>query len=237
MTTRNRGKEGSDDRLFGDPQMQHKITEATKDMCYLLTRGFAEKSSLQIVGNRYKLNTRQQKALLGMSASEQSIQSRKEQSVTIQELKDETIAIDGFNLLILLESILSGAYIFKGLDGFYRDIGSVHGSYKRVQKTEEAIILVGQILNQLKVREVLWFFDAPVSNSGRLKTLLGQLAQVHQFSWQIHLDNNPDQVLAQCNHIVITSDAWILDRAKRNFNLPNFLIGEKIASINLISTE
>ena len=69
MTTRNRGKEASDDRLFGDSIMQQKIKEAAKDMKYLLSRGFAEKSSLQLVGNRYRLNARQQKALQGMRLS------------------------------------------------------------------------------------------------------------------------------------------------------------------------
>ncbi|MFC4635101.1 DUF434 domain-containing protein [Dokdonia ponticola] len=53
MTTRNRGKEGRDDLLFGDPKMRLKIKEAVTDVSYLLSRGFAEKSSVQLVGNRY----------------------------------------------------------------------------------------------------------------------------------------------------------------------------------------
>lgn len=234
MPTRNRGKEASDDRLFGDPKMQQKLQEAARDMYYLLSRGFAEKSSLALVGNRYRLNARQQKALLGMSAGKQHIEKRNKQSVLPSDLSDQSLVIDGFNLLIVIESALSGAYVFKGLDGYYRDISGVHGTYKRVQKTEEAIVLIGNTIKELEVRSVSWYFDAPVSNSGRLKTKLRELAQEHQFPWDIHLVNNPDKVLATSEDIIVSSDAWILDRANQNLNLGAFLIEKFIKEANIV---
>ncbi|MDH7446139.1 DUF434 domain-containing protein [Aquimarina sp. 2201CG14-23] len=234
MTTRNRGKEASDDRLFGDPKMQKKLKEGAKDMCCLLSRGFAEKSSLQLVGNRYRLNARQQKALQGMSASKQQILLRAEKGISTDNLKCKTVAIDGFNLLIILESAMSGAYVFKGLDGYYRDVSGVHGTYKRVKKTKAAVLLIGNILQELGVNYVHWYFDAPVSNSGRLKTILKTLAEKYQFPWQILLDNNPDKLLAESDHIVISSDAWILDRAKQNFNLGAYLIENKIPKASIV---
>ncbi len=237
MPTRNRGKEGSDDRLFGDPKMQQKLKEAAKDMSYLLSRGFAEKSAVQLVGNRYKLNARQQKALQGMSASTPQVQLRKKHTVSPIDLKDQTVAIDGFNLLIILENALSGAYIFKGLDGYYRDVSGVHGTYKRVQKTEEAVLMIGKTLTQLEVTSVYWYFDAPVSNSGRLKTILRELSGQQGYPWFIDLVNNPDTVLAKSDHIVVSSDGWILDRAQKNFNLGGYLIENHISKPNIIFAE
>ncbi len=237
MTTRNRGKEASDDRLFGDLRMQQKLKDAAKDMCYLLSRGFAEKSSVQLVGNRYKLNARQQKALQGMSTSKQQIALRKNLSVLPEQLKNQDMAIDGFNLLIVLESALSGAYIFKGLDGYYRDVSGVHGTYKRVQKTEEVLLTIGNILNTLEVRLVHWYFDAPVSNSGRLKTILREIAEKYHFPWIIDLVNNPDKVLAESDQVVISSDAWVLDRAKKNFNLVSYLLDHHIVNTHIIHSK
>ncbi len=234
MTTRNRGKEASDDRLFGAETMQQKLKDATKDMHYLLTRGFAEKSSVQLVGNRYKLNARQQRALQGMSASEQQIVLRCNRALPPDQLKNEIIAIDGFNLLIILESALSGGYLFKGLDGYYRDLSGVHGTYKRVQKTEEALLLIGNTLKELNIDYAHWYFDAPVSNSGRLKTLLREIGEKYNFHWQIHLVNNPDKVLAQSEYILVSSDAWVLDRAQKNFNLAAYLIEQRIKPDNVV---
>ncbi|MCY0967521.1 DUF5616 domain-containing protein [Chryseobacterium wangxinyae] len=48
----------------------------------------------------------------------------------ISDLKNKTIHNDGFNILILLESLLSEAYIFQGLDGCFRDLSGVYGTWK-----------------------------------------------------------------------------------------------------------
>lgn len=152
---KNRGKEGRDDFLFQSKDQQRILKEAVKDMVHLLSRGYAEKSSLSLVGNRYRLNTRQQKAVRGMSASNTQLDHRRASHLESQQLENTRIVIDGFNLLIILESVLSGAYVFKGRDGCYRDLSSVHGSYKRVQKTETALVCIGEALQGLDVTSVL----------------------------------------------------------------------------------
>ena len=228
---RNRGKNSNDDALFSSDKIQQKLKEAVIDMHYLLSKGYAEKSSLQLVGNRYRLNVRQQQAVQGMSASEQQIEQRKSTCIPFENIGKEPIIIDGFNLLIILESALSGAYLFIGLDNAYRDLSGVHGTYKRVQQTENALLTVG---NLLKDNPVIWVFDQPVSNSGRLKTLLRELAEEHSFKWEIILDHNPDKLLAKSNHIVVSSDAWILDRVERWVNLGAYIIEQYKDETNVV---
>lgn len=230
-TQRNRGKNSNDDNLFGSETIQQKIKEAIVDMHYLLSRGYAEKSSLQLVGNKHRLNVRQQQAVRGMSVSQQQMKRRKSHEITFDNLDTETIIIDGFNLLIILESTLSGAYVFKGLDEAYRDLSGVHGTYKRVQQTESALLLVGNLLKNYKV---IWVFDKPVSNSGKLKTMLRETAEQHGFNWEIILENNPDKVLAESGHIVVSADAWVLDRAERWLNLGSYIIEQHISEATII---
>lgn len=220
---RNRGKESNDIKLFG-AKAQIALKEALDDYCFLLTRGYAQRSSVQLVGNRYRLNARQQQVLMNMGASEQQSQLRTNNSVNPADISGKKIEIDGFNLLIILESLLSEAFVFKGRDGFYRDISSVHGSYKRVSKTENALLLIGNYLNSLTPSEVLWIFDAPVSNSGRLKSFLISIAEEQNWNWTVILDNNPDKMLAESKSIVVSSDAWVLDHAQRIFNMVHYLL-------------
>ncbi len=222
--SRNRGKESKDDLLFGTVKAKTKLKEAVKDMSYLLSRGYGERSSLQLVGNRYRLNVRQQKALQGMTASEEQLERRKSTHFFKEELKHKVIAIDGFNLLIIIESALSGAYLFKGQDGCYRDLSSVHGTYKRVVQTERALKLIGNTLESLEVEKVLWILDRPVSNSGRLKQLMLEIAAQYDYNWSVLLDYNPDKLLAMSNDVVVSSDAWVLDRANQWFNLVAYML-------------
>lgn len=228
---RNRGPKSNDNSLFGSEAIQQKLKEAVIDMHYLLTRGYAEKSSLQLVGNKHQLNVRQQQAVQGMSASEQQIEQRKAHEIPFDNLDAKTIIIDGFNLLIILESALSGAYVFKGLDDAYRDLSGVHGTYKRVQQTERALLLVGHLL---KNHKVIWIFDKPVSNSGRLKTMLRETAEQNGFNWEIILDKNPDKILAESEHVVVSSDAWVLDRAERWLNLGAYSIEQHTSEATVI---
>ncbi|MEM8909724.1 MAG: DUF434 domain-containing protein [Bacteroidota bacterium] len=233
MTQRNRGKQSSDDQWFA-----HKwhpiLTEACNDLGYLLSRGYAAPSALQLVGNRYRLNKRQRQAITRISASQQAISKRQAALCPLESVKGKVVDIDGFNLLILLESALSGAYLFKARDGTYRDISSVHGSYKRVQQTEAAIQLIGQTLLAFEAKAVNWYLDQPISNSGRLKTRLLAISREQGFPWDVFLVYGPDQVLAKSEHFVLTADGWILEQAKAWINLSAYLIENQLLQANVI---
>ena len=234
MNNRNRGKNTGDDALFGPEKQIEKLKSALQDMQYLLSRNYAEKASSDLVGNRYRLKTRQIQALRGASASENQIRNRKNKELGISDLKNKIIFLDGFNVLILLESLLSDAYVFEGTDGCLRDLSGVHGTYKRVNQTQTAIELVGSFFRKSQAEKLIWIFDKPVSNSGRIKEIILNFATENNFNWNIELEFNPDKFLAENAEIVISSDAWILDYCKNWFNLIGFLITEENLSVNLV---
>lgn len=234
---KNRGKEASDDILFGTEKIQLKLKEAVTDLSYFLSRGYGEKATLALVGNRYRLNSRQQQAVRGMSASQSQIEDRQSKEIQSSDLKGKEIAIDGFNALILLESILSNAYVFKGQDGFIRDLSSVHGTYKRVKQTSQAIEMIADFYKKENIKIIYWFFDKPVSNSGRLKKMIEEIALENQYDWKVELVYNPDKVIAESNWIAVTSDAWILDNVAINFNLMNYILSQMAVNENVICFE
>ncbi len=234
MNNRNRGKNTGDDTLFGSEKQIGKLKLAVEDMLYLLSREYPEKAASELVGNRYRLKTRQIQALRGASASATQLQNRQLKHVNSSSLKGETVYIDGFNVLILLESLLSEAYIFEGLDGCIRDLSGVHGTYKRVNQTLRAVELVASFYQKNKIQKLVWIFDKPVSNSGRIKQIILEFAEEHQLNWEGDLQYNPDKFLAESSETVISSDAWILDHCKAWLNLIGYLIKEENLSVNLI---
>ncbi|MCU7618825.1 DUF434 domain-containing protein [Chryseobacterium sp. PBS4-4] len=236
MNTRNRGKNTGDDILFQPTKELDKLKFAVQDMNYLLSKEYPEKSSSELVASRYKLKTRQIKALRGVSASDQQIENRNSKRLEISDLKNKTLYLDGFNVLILLESLLSEAYIFEGLDGCFRDLSGVHGTYKRVQQTFKAIELVSVFFKKSDLEKLVWIFDQPVSNSGRIKQIILDFAKENNLNWEVELEFNPDKFLVENTKIVASSDAWILDHCKNWCNLVGFLIEEEEEklSVNLV---
>ncbi|KMQ58618.1 hypothetical protein ACM46_21595 [Chryseobacterium angstadtii] len=234
MNNRNRGKNTGDDTLFGVQKQLDKLKMGVQDMLYLLSRDYPEKASSELVGNRYKLKTRQIQALRGASASEQQMKNRKLKQLEVSDLKGKVLFLDGFNILILMESLISGAYVFEGLDGCFRDLSGVHGTYKRVNQTQKAIEMIAEFFRKAAVEKLVWIFDKPVSNSGRIKEIVLNYAQENTLNWEAGLEYNPDKFLAENSEIAVSSDAWILDHCKNWFNLTAYLITEEKPDANLI---
>jgi hypothetical protein len=116
--------------------------------------------------------------------------------------------------------------LIRGRDGCVRDMASLHRSYRKVEETMPAIRLIGSTLHELGATPVSWYFDAPISNSGRLRGILYTEAECHGWDWSVELLPNPDKPLAASEEVVATADSWILDRAERWFNLPAHILAE-----------
>ncbi len=230
---KHRGKHSSDDKNFSSKW--HLIfADAAADLSFLLGKDYGFKSALALVGNHYQLNKRQQRALSLITSPAHKIDSRKNKQIKAAQLEGKNILIDGYNLLITIEVALSNGFIFVCQDGCYRDIASVHSTYRKVEETPLAIRLIDQTLKALKVAHVHWYFDAPVSNSGRLKTLLYEYAEQENSPWNIDLVFNPDTTLVEKNEICVTCDSWIIDEVDTYFDLAKYII-DKMQPSNLLN--
>ena len=221
----------------------------------LLTKGYADRSALTLVGDRFSLTQRQRLAVMRNACSDQQLRSRLERRGPVEDLAGRPIAIDGYNLLITIEAAMSGGLIFKGRDGCFRDLASIHGTYRRVEETVPAVRLIGAFLAEIRVAQTLWLLDSPVSNSGRLKTLLADLARARSWPWEVRLTISPDAELsspltvpsshlpANCEPttanrqppaIVVSTDSVILDACGAWTNLAAEIITRRLTSTTMI---
>ena len=215
--------------------MLPRLREAVADFSLLLTKGYADKSALKLVGDRFSLTQRQRLAVMRNSCSDQQLQSRLERCVPVETLAGRPIAIDGYNLLITTEAALSGGLIFKGRDGCFRDLASIHGTYRKVEETLPAIQLIGKFLTEIRVAQVLWLLDSPVSNSGRLRTLFMQVARENNWPWEVRLTISPDAELSKMDTLIVSTDSVILDACQKWTNLAAGLITEKLPQATVIA--
>jgi hypothetical protein len=231
-----RGQHPSDTTLFA-PDRISDIRCAVADYSLLLNKEYAGKSSLKLVGDRFILTERQRLAVMRSSCSDEQRASRKSRQIEISKIAGQVIAIDGYNLLITIEAAMSGGLIFRGRDGCYRDLASIHGTYHRVSETLPAIEMIGGFLQQNGINNALWLLDSPVSNSGRLKTLLRELAEKNEWKWLIELVTSPDAMLIKSEKIVASSDSVILDKCRKWVDLAGEIIKKRIPAAKIIDLE
>jgi hypothetical protein len=107
-----RGPNPEDATAFASAQFD-KLCSATADLSWLFSRGYAQPSSVKLVGDRYQLTTRQRLAVLRCACGDQQLTSRREREVYELNLTGNTVWIDGFNVITTVEAALSGESSFK----------------------------------------------------------------------------------------------------------------------------
>jgi hypothetical protein len=105
------------------------------------------------------------------------------------------------------------------------------GYDRKVTETIPAVELIGGFLAEIGVTKALWLLDSPVSNSGRLKTLIGELARENDWDWEIKLLISPDAELARTDMVVASSDSAVLDRCKSWVNLARAIIEKRLTEV------
>ncbi|BDH80048.1 MAG TPA: DUF434 domain-containing protein [Methanothermobacter sp.] len=200
------------------------LKKAVEDLRYLLDRGYKKRVALDFVANHYMLKRRDRNYLARYVFSESTIRDRKKKIASPESLRGSGIILDGYNVLITVESVLQGNF-FIAQDGFLRDSRGVFGKYKLNDETLKALELVFKALKVLKVGFVKFYFDKNVSFSGELASIVRRLLKDYGIPGEVELSPNVDYNIKRESEdfVVATSDSAIIDRAERVFDIPFFI--------------
>jgi hypothetical protein len=220
-----RGFIQTDDKEFSSEAIKI-LQKAGCDLYYLLNNGYHIKGAAEFVGNHYLLSARQRLALIRSISSGKDIQIRKDKEIDL--IENSIVNIDGFNTIITLEVAFSNSLLLKGMDGTFRDMAGLRGNYRLIDKTDIAIQHIGKILQSHKIKKAIFYLDAPISNSGKLRERILSILSNYSFETQVYNINNVDSVLERLDNVV-TSDAIILDKCKSWINMNHHIILGELA--------
>jgi len=226
-----RGYVPTDAKEFSDEKLE-LIKRAQSDIFMLIERGYPIKSASTFVGNHYLLSERQRLAIVRSTSTSEYIKKRKSKQLK-NDFEGKIVYIDGLNLIITLEVALSESTVLKCMDGTIRDLAGLRGTYKLIDKTDIAINLIGEKLEEMKISEVNFYLDSPVSNTGKLKARILELLAKYSYEVKAELVNNADVILETKSYI-ITSDAIILNKCESWINLAYDIVSEKISTLKYI---
>ena len=228
-----RGPHPEDHELFARP-VWPKLAHAVHDLSWLLSQGYADASSLKLVGDRHGLTQRQRMAVMRCACSDAALAERTHKMMPLSQLAGRTLWLDGYNVLTTLESALAQGVVLAARDGCFRDVASMHGTYRKVQETQPAINLMGDQLMKAKIGRCQWYLDRPVSNSARLKKIILDIAAQQGWNWTVELVPDPDRVLMASDDVVASSDSEILNRCRNWCNLAREIISTCIPNAYVV---
>lgn len=200
------------------------MLEAARDLRYLLARGYPRELGLKVCGDRWGLAASARQVLRRGAFAPDEAAARRARLLPLGAAKGQAVGVDGHNLLITLESALSGAVLVAADDGVIRDIGQRGRHYGPGPDTQRAAGLMINALAQAGAAEVLILLDAPLSKSGELAAgLRARLAEAG-LPGVARAVSGPDRELAAFDGVTASGDRAVLDAAAKPLDLAGAII-------------
>jgi hypothetical protein len=198
---------------------REKLARIVKDLHYLLDQGYPRDSAVDFVSNHYRLPLEERHLIARCVFPKQEASEHHQKIIRAGAVRGRSLGIDGYNVLITLESILTGKQVVLCDDGLVRDLRAVFGKYKASSATERAIEEILEIVAKARPSETVVFFDKQVSRSGELA------GRVRRGLMEMGLEGDSQAVGAvdfklRGFDVIASSDRAVIKRAKTIWDIP-----------------
>lgn len=206
-----------------------KLSLPAQDIRYLLERGYPKTSSIRFVSNHYRLKENERHVLTRVIVPPQTAVARNKKHLTCREVTGKNILVDGYNVLIAIESMIGGHILWLCDDGFVRDTRGVFRSHSNSDITMEAVKQMCSLLLRCNVPFVKILLDSQMSQSGQLANLIRHemalLSLQGEVSTSVHADF--DLKNAGSQYVVATADGIVIDAVEKVIDLPASVLEQK----------
>lgn len=203
-------------------------------MRYLLDRGYPKESAVRFVSNHYRLPQEQRFAIMRVVLSRAQARARREKAVPLEALRGKAVFVDGYNVLIAVESLLSGKAVYKGDDGFLRDTQGIFRSYKASKLTAPAISDILILLHYAAPARVEVLLDQQISMSGQLASEIRGMMEELDLQGSARTAQDVDHKLKVAKGIIATGDGNIIDAVHMVVDIPGRIAQEKCITLAVL---
>ncbi|MEM0453408.1 MAG: DUF434 domain-containing protein [Sulfolobales archaeon] len=200
--------------------LRDELIKALEDYKYLLTRGYNQKPSLDLVTSRYRLSKPERMLLFRCIHSDSDVVEVYNKTVTPSQICSQRLVIDGFNTLLTITSVLEGDYVYLCDDGFVRDLRSSKIKDFEIEGIKASATTLMRYLKLLKPSDTVLILDKQVSKSGELKNGLSEILT----NIKVLLASKADITVLTEEGVISSSDFLILKKASKVFDMAGYII-------------
>ena len=206
-----------------------KLSFPARDVRYLLERGYPKTSAIRFVGDHYRLEKNERNVLTRVIIPPSTAIARNKKRLTCKEVTGRKILVDGYNVLIAIESMLECHTLWLCDDGFVRDTRGVFRSHNNTNITIEAVKQMCSTLSKCSVPYVKVLLDSQMSQSGELAAIIRQEMVLSSLQGEVSTSAHADFDLknAGSEYVIATADGVIIDAVEKVVDLPAAIIEEK----------
>lgn len=231
----------SDGQLIPVSKLIEKLSEPAIELRYLLSKGYKRRNATTFVSNHHRLIEQERYILARLVFSPETSKSRSRKKLSCSYLEGCDIFVDGYNVIITIESALKNESIWLSDDGFIRDTSGVFSKHKITDTTLMAVDEMLSTFSALKVKSVTILLDSQMSNSGLLASLIREKAESNTFQTDVMTSKHVDLDLKEAGEyaVIATADGIIIDAVDKVLDLTECWLKQndmttKLLSINVV---
>jgi hypothetical protein len=202
-------------------------SEAAEDLRYLLGRGYGRISSVKFVGDKYLFDKPQRLLLYRGVYPPAAATAHSKKLVAAGDLHRMRLSVDGYNVLLTINSALKGVPVFLCDDGFVRDVSEIHSSASKEDLTKPLAQTVAA-LRDLETSGAHFVFDRLISKSGEFSKQVAQELRSNSVAGGASTATSADFEVLKRGEIVSSSDSIIIEKAERVFDLAAYVIVNRL---------
>ena len=185
-----------------------------------MDRGYPKESAIRFVSDHHRLPEEQRFVLTRVVVASDMAKKRRDKIQPMEALHGRALFIDGYNVLISVESLLGGKPVYLCDDGFLRDIQGIFRSYRPSDLTAPALDAIFDLLASAcpAVTEVL--LDQQISMSGRFAVLIRQTMAEHRCARNGQDGSGRRSPAKKMEGVIATGDGNMIDAAISVVDIP-----------------
>lgn len=207
--------------------LSEHLKNAIFDYFYLIQKKYSYKASLKLVSDKYRLNSTERTLLFRGVSDKESILKRRNKLIKSEDVKNKSLYIDGYNVILTLHSYLKGIPLFIGMDGLLRDVAEAHGKISRMKFLKKSTELLIQYFLKIEPQNILILLDSPVSNSKKLANELSNKLKENKIHGHAEVLRSPDYFMNNLtNGVCSSSDSIIANNCPAIFDIARNILQE-----------
>jgi hypothetical protein len=222
--------------MHGMNHPEENLIMAARDIRYLLDKGYPKGSAVRFVSDHYGLEKNRRYILSRNVLAPEIASARRMKSVPCSEIRGHHVIIDGYNVLITIESYLKGEDMWIGDDGFIRDNRGVFRNHVNDAATLRSVELMLFVLRRSAVGDTTVLLDEQMGMSGQLAQVIRQKMAEAGVNGRVLTSASTDHDLKQTrgDTIVATADGVIIDAVEMVVDIPDCVMKEDPYSRKLL---
>ncbi|AKB36354.1 hypothetical protein MSSAC_1764 [Methanosarcina siciliae C2J] len=218
---------------FSEPALKERLLKPARDIRSILRWGYPKFATIRFVADHSQLSVEERHILTRVIMPPDKVVSRVKKKIACDGIRDRDLLLDGYNVLLSVDSLLKNKPMWFCDDGYIRDTRYYFSKAKQAEDIGEALDLVLEFFSEARPKSVTFLLDTQISRSGELAGFIRRKLKEQGIQGDAHTSKTADFDLKteggkpEKQLVVATSDGIVIDSVLQVLDIPACLMEKR----------